>query len=292
MHDSGCQALTPLARSHRHAGPNREDATQDMDKGEQPPLQALIFDVDGTLADTERYGHWPAYNQAFDDLGADWSWSESEYSELLQVEGGHERLQHYLDIYRPDFAPDQGYTDFVEEAHDRKNRHYRDRLQSGAVPLRPGIRRLIAEARADGLRLAIASSSLRSNVTALLSHAVDEHAEDWFEAIVTGSESERKKPDPDIYRRVLDRLDLEPLACIAIEDSENGCRSAVSAGVPTIVTTSTYTGDHAFNGAALVTDSLGEPDRPWNILAGPHPGTEYLDTTALRRIHARAIARA
>lgn len=253
-------------------------------------LRALIFDVDGTLADTERYGHRPAYNRAFDDLGADWSWSESEYGELLEIEGGQERLQHYLDFYQPDFEPADGQDEFIDAAHARKNLHYRNLLQTGAVPLRPGIRRLIAEAHADGLRLAIASSSQRANVMALLSHVLEGPAEDLFEVIVTGTEAAAKKPSADIYRRVLERLDLAANQCIAIEDSANGCRSAVAAGVTTIVTTSSYTGHHDFAGAAVVADCLGDPDRPWHVLQGIHPGTEYLDIRALRHVHARALA--
>lgn len=272
-------------------GNGTEDVKDAMDSDEQPALEALILDVDGTLADTERHGHRPAYNQAFDDLGADWSWSEAEYGELLQVEGGYERLRYYLDYYQPGSVPDEDQGDFIDAAYERKNRYYRERLESGAVPLRPGIRRLIAEARADGLRLAIASSSLRANVMALLQHVLAEPAEAVFEAIVTGSDASEKKPSADIYRRVLERLELPAAACIAIEDSENGCRSALRAGITTIVTTSGYTAHHDFEGAALVADSLGEPGRPWHVLAGIHPGTEYLDTNALRRIHALARLR-
>jgi len=263
----------------------------EADEG-QPTLQAVIFDVDGTLADTERDGHLPAYNQAFDELETDLTWTEGEYADLLRIEGGHERLQHYLDRDDMEAVLDMDRDHFVDAAYERKNRLYKHRLQSGLVPLRPGIRRLIAEARADGLRLAIASSSLRANVMALLSNALDKQAHKWFEVIVTGSDAAEKKPSADIYRRVLDRLDLPPDACIALEDSENGCRAAVRAGVPTIVTTSTYTGHHDFPGAALVADSLGEPSRPWHILAGSHPGTPCLDTTALRRVHAASVARA
>ncbi len=253
-------------------------------------LQAIIFDVDGTLAETERHGHRVAYNQAFGELGADWEWSDALYGDLLQVEGGAERLMHYLEEYRPDFAPEHGRGEFVGSAHARKNVHYRALLEAGEVPLRAGVRRLLHEARAAGMRLAIASSSLRANVCALLTTAVDPGAEQWFEAIVSGDDVARKKPDPEVYRRVLERLDLPAAACIAIEDSENGCRAAVACGIPTIVSTSSYTGDHDFSGSLLVVDTLGEPDAPWRVIAGSAGGADHLDLATLRRLHAQARA--
>lgn len=254
-------------------------------------LQAVVFDVDGTLAETERHGHRVAYNRAFEELGAGWEWSESLYGDLLRVEGGPERLSHFLRQHRPDFAPDEGHSDFVGTAHERKNVHYHALLDAGRVPIRPGIRRLIGEVRDAGLRLAIASSSLRANVHALLARTLDPAAENWFEVIVTGDDVACKKPDPEIYRRVLERLDLPPGACMAIEDSENGCRAAVAAGVPTVVTTSSYTSDDAFHGAVLVADSLGEPDAPWHVRNGSGGGADYLDVPGLRRLHAAATTR-
>ena len=261
-----------------------------MPDPEPAPLQAIVFDVDGTLAETERHGHRVAYNQAFDELGADWNWGDEVYGDLLRIEGGAERLSHYLHQYRPDFVPDDGHSGFVGDAHARKNRHYRALLEAGQVPLRAGIRRLLEEARAAGLRLAIASSSLRSNVCALLNTALGEGAEDWFEAIVTGDDVVRKKPDPEVYRRVLERLELPPAAAVAIEDSENGCRAAVACGLPTIVTTSSYTAGHEFPGSLLVADSLGEPDTPWHILQGSAGGAPCLDLATLRHLHAQARA--
>jgi len=260
-------------------------------KQSPPQLRAVIFDVDGTLADTERHGHRVAYNQAFDDLGADWNWGEALYGDLLEIEGGPERLAHYLDRYRPDFEPDEGRSGFVGSAHRRKNVHYQALLAAGHVPLRPGVRRLMSEVRASGLAIAIASSSLRANVSALLTHALATDALDWFDAIVTGDDVTCKKPDPEIYLRVLDRLDTAPEDCIAIEDSRNGCRAAAAAGLPTIVTTSSYTGHHAFDGALLVADSLGEPDQPWTVLAGDPGGAQCLDLAGLRRLHAQATSR-
>lgn len=253
-----------------------------------PPLQAVIFDVDGTLADTERHGHRVAYNHAFAELGADWSWSESLYGDLLGVEGGQERLTHYLDNYHPDFEPDEGRDAFVGVAHQRKNRHYHQLLASGEVPLRPGVERLMQEVRRTGLQLAIASSSIRANVRALLDYGLTPGAFAWFDAVVTGDDVAAKKPDPEIYHRVLERLDLPAAACIAIEDSRNGCDAALAASLATVVTTSSYTAHQAFDGALLVADSLGEPERPWRILAGNSGGASYLDVPTMRRLHAKA----
>jgi len=253
------------------------------------PLEAIIFDVDGTLAETERLGHLVAYNQAFEELGADWEWSDAFYGDLLRIEGGAERLDHYLHEYRPEFSADEDRAAFVDDAHGRKNVHYRALLDSGEVPLRTGIRRLIDEARAEGLRLAIASSSLRANVHALLSTELGVEAESLFDAVVTGDDVSRKKPDPEAYRRVLDRLDLPAAACVALEDSENGCRAAVRCGLPTIVTISSYTAAHEFPGSLLVADSLGEPDRPWHVISGSAGGASYLDIVTLRRLHADAL---
>lgn len=253
-------------------------------------LHAVILDVDGTLADTERHGHRVAYNQAFEELGTDWQWTESFYGDLLDVDGGMERLGHYLRTYQPGFAPSEGIDRFVGDVHARKNAHYHAMLGNGQVPLRPGVRRLIRECHDAGLRLAIASSSLRANVHALLTRMIDADAESWFEAIVTGDDISRKKPSPEVYERVLERLALTPGQCIAIEDSGNGCRAAVTAGVPTIVTTSSYTSEHAFDGAILVADSLGEPDTPWRVARGDTGGATYLDAQGLRRQHALALS--
>lgn len=251
-------------------------------------LQAIIFDVDGTLAETERLGHLVAYNQAFEELGADWEWSDAFYGDLLRIEGGAERLDHYLGKYHPEFESAEDRAAFVSDAHGRKNVHYRALLDAGQVPLRTGIRRLIAEARSEGIRLAIASSSLRANVLALLTTELGDDAESLFDAIVTGDDVNYKKPEPEIYRRVLERLDLPASACIAIEDSENGCRAAVACGLPTIVTISSFTSGHSFGGSLLVVDSLGEPDRPWHVIAGSAGGAGYLDVATLRRLHAGA----
>lgn len=250
-------------------------------------LTALIFDVDGTLADTERDGHRVAFNRAFADAGVDWHWDESLYGELLTVTGGKERMRHYLHRYRANQPLPPDVDALIARLHAAKTQHYTAMLADGAIPLRPGVRRLLAEARAAGVRLAIATTTTPANVTALLTHTLGHESLDWFEVIGAGDVVPAKKPAPDIYYYVLQRLQLPPAACVAFEDSENGLRSALAAGLTTVITTNDYTRTHCFDGAAIVVDHLGEADRACRVIsaAGPINGVALLDLAVVRRLH-------
>lgn len=228
-----------------------------------PTLNALIFDVDGTLAETERDGHRVAFNRAFADVGLDWNWSVDRYRDLLEVAGGKERIQFYLDTDRPDFQPEGSLKDWILTLHGAKTEHYQKLVEDGLIPLRPGVKRLIQEAREQGVRLAIATTSRFDNVVALLETTLGPGSPDWFEIIGAGDVVPAKKPAPDIYFYVLDKLQLPPQECLAIEDSYQGLQAATAAGIKTIVTFNGYTQHHDFSKALLVLDHLGDPDLPF-----------------------------
>ncbi len=219
----------------------------------QPPsaLQALIFDVDGTLAETEEL-HREAFNASFAAHGLDWSWDSGLYAKLLAVTGGKERIRFYIDHYAPECRLD---AKAVAGLHADKTARYTQRVEEGHLTLRPGVQRLLEEARDAGIRLAIATTTSRPNVDALLRATL---GHDPFDVIAAGDEVPAKKPAPDVYVAALHRLDLLADACLAIEDTENGLRSAAGAGLACLMTTSLYGGHGPFPAALRTVRDLDE----------------------------------
>ncbi len=244
------------------------------------PLDAIIFDFDGTIAETERLGHRVAYNAAFAESGLDWVWDEPLYGELLAVGGGKERIAQYIERYRTDGARIPERAALIADLHARKQRIFGTLVE--AIAFRPGIGRLVSEARAAGVRLAIATTAAPSGVNALLDR--DPLLRDAFTLIAAGDIVAQKKPAPDIYRYVLERLDADPRRCVAVEDAAIGCAAAVAAGIPTLVTVSDYTRDEQFPAAAAVLSDLGEPHLPAQTLAGAAPPKGFVDLAYLREL--------
>lgn len=236
-------------------------------------MPALIFDCDGVLADTERFGHLPAFNQMFAELGVPVQWSESDYAELLKIGGGKERMRSILTpdlVARAGLPTDpEGQTELVAAWHRRKTDIYTSMVNAGELPARPGIRRITQEAHDAGWQLAVASTSAHQSVQAVLTHAVGKELAAHF-TLFAGDVVARKKPAPDIYQMAISQLRVDADDGIAVEDSHNGMAAALGAGLACVVTTSSYTHDEDFTGAALVVSSLGDPSEPIEVLADPH----------------------
>ncbi|MFZ5503649.1 MAG: HAD-IA family hydrolase [Pseudomonadota bacterium] len=219
-------------------------------------IKAIIFDVDGTLADTED-GHRLSFNKAFADKGLGWNWDVALYDKLLKVAGGKERIKYFVNDFSPDFSKPDDFDDFVKDLHATKTRHYTDMLAEGHIPLRPGIKQLIEDAHKHGITLAVSTTTTPANVAALLEVGLGKNWENYFAALGCGDIVPHKKPAPDIYFWVLEKLGLSATDCIALEDSENGLRSSLAAGIKTYVTTTQYTHAQNFNGASGVFSDLG-----------------------------------
>lgn len=248
-------------------------------------LKALLFDVDGTLADTERDGHRVAFNRAFAEAELDWEWSEELYGKLLAVTGGKERIRYYLDNFNSEFERPAELDEFIAGLHQSKTRHYVQMLSDGLIPLRPGVKRLINEAREAGMRLAVATTTTPENVSALLENAMDPGAMSWFEVIAAGDIVPAKKPAPDIYAYAMEKMGLSPAECIAFEDSHNGILSSMGADLKTIIAVNGYTRNEDFTGACIVLDNWGEPDAPFCVLSGDAGDASYLDLALVKRLH-------
>jgi len=248
-------------------------------------LKALIFDVDGTLTDNECDGHRVAFNLAFRDAGLDWNWDIPTYLHLLEVFGGKERIRYFIDEYLDGWEPDGDPDAFVRRLHKLKTEHYLSLLKSGALPLRPGVKRLVKEAHGAGLKLAIASTTTLENALLLIEVSFGEDAMNLFDVVACGDVVKNKKPAPDIYLYALDKLGLPAEACLVIEDTDAGVASARAAGLATVITVNDATRDQDFTGAAIVLDQLGEPGRGFEVLAGDAGGAVLADVAFLRRIH-------
>ena len=221
-------------------------------------LKALIFDVDGTLAETEEV-HRAAFNRTFAETGLGWQWDQPTYKQLLKVTGGRERMQHYAKVSglpEPDCA----------RLHKIKTAHYNDMLVHSGVALRPGVANLVRAARQAGLKLAIATTTSRPNVASLIEATLGPDAVSWFDAICCGEDVRLKKPDPEVYQLALRLCDVGAGEAIAFEDSANGLKAAKTAGIACVASPGMYTLDEDFSNADVLVGNLAAPDAALNVL--------------------------
>lgn len=259
-----------------------KDKRENAQGNDGEALHAVIFDVDGTLAETELAGHRVAFNRAFAEAGLAWRWSPEGYRQLLAVTGGKERIRHYVAQYDAQRQERADFDAWVADLHRRKSAIYSELVRSGAIALRPGVARLIGELRSAGVRLAIATTTTPSSLDSLILANFQCATSALFEVVGAGDVVANKKPAPDIYRWVLDQLRLPPNACLAIEDSFAGLCAARAAGLPSLITVNACSADDDFSGALSVVSDLGEADAPARLITGLPLAGRCVDVAQLR----------
>ncbi len=246
-------------------------------------IKGIIFDVDGTLADTESIHH-QSFNQAFRDFDLDWHWDQQQYIRLLAISGGRERIRYFLEQDAKLRLVIKSPEKFCHKLHRHKSEIYRDKLSQSQICLRPGVKRLIEEALDKKICLGIATSSSKANLITLLRGTLGEQSLAWFSAVITNDIVVDKKPSPEVYQCALANLGISPDAGIAIEDTDNGNQAALAAGLTTVITTHPFTSGHKFSGASVVVDTLGEADQPVQLRSGNIFNKQYIDLELLDRL--------
>ncbi len=239
-----------------------------MSNGSVKSSKAVIFDCDGVLADTERYGHLVAFNKAFEQMDLGFQWSDDEYRDLLSVAGGKERFRHFMTNHPEYPVPGGDLMALSFEFHKLKSEIYVDLVKTGAIPPRPGVRRLILEAMDSGWEVAVASTASPVSVESVLVNAIGQERRDQMSVVLAGDIVPAKKPAPDIYLLALEQLGMDQSQVVVIEDSPPGAQSAAAAGLKHLVTVSTYSKDDVFPDATTVVDSLGDPEEKASLICG------------------------
>ena len=249
-------------------------------------LKAIIFDVDGTMSDTEE-AHRVAFNETFKQNELDWYWDILQYKKLLEVTGGKERIKHFIDINHFSLSIPSNYpnlTEYVKYLHTQKNNIFASIIQKGEVPFRVGFERLVSEAREQNITLAIATTTSLSNVEALITSNLGVGAMDCFAVIGAGDMVANKKPSGEIYKYVLEKLHLNAKECVAIEDSYNGLCSSKEAHLATLITVNPYTQEHDFSQADTVVSSLGDRHTPSQWVSGKTLEGDFIDLQSLENL--------
>lgn len=249
-------------------------------------LKAVIFDVDGTLAETELHGHRVAFNLAFKEHQLGWHWDIKLYEKLLAVAGGKERMRYFLSKFCTNVKSYYSINNLIYKLYVSKTEYYMKLLENKSMYLRPGIFRLLNEIKDMDMRIVIATTTAFDNATALIKNTLGEHTLKWFDYIAAGDIVSRKKPAPDIFIHCLDELKLDAASCITVEDSSNGVKSSVRAGIKTIVTLNKYARNKNFDGAISVFNHLGEKNKKCKLIHGKEINNSYINVEVLKYLHA------
>ncbi len=247
-------------------------------------LSAILFDVDGTIAETEDY-HRQSFNESFKEFGLDWYWDEPIYKELINVGGGKERIKSHINRAWPEMKEYKNLNKYINSILQVKNEIYFDTMKDSKIKPRPGILRLLKELKKNNLRTALVSSASKDNLDSLFLEGLDINYKDLFDVIAHGETTPNKKPSPEVYEWALEKLKLPSSACIAIEDSPRGLQSALKANIKVLVTPSKLTEGESFQGAKIVVSDLGEESKPFKLLEGDSFGFKKVSLQLLKKIH-------
>ncbi|MGG7568292.1 HAD family hydrolase [Rhodovulum sp. DZ06] len=244
-------------------------------------LRAIIFNVNGTLADTEPL-HLRAFNRAFRDAGFDWVWDDATYARLLSVEGGLPRIRAWVEEHHPRDLAALENAGTLEALHAAKSDLYLRKLEANGVPMRPGVMRLIRDAASEGVKLGVVTTSSRENFEALILNSMGFEALDWFGAVITGDDVSALKPDPEGYVKACAALGVDPADAVAIEDGPRGVTAAAAAGMRVIACPGRASPMAPVPGAAMTLTDLGEPGAPFDVIAGDPGHWSYVSCESLR----------
>tara|TARA_B100001248_G_C27242029_1_gene389797 strand:- start:32 stop:787 length:756 start_codon:yes stop_codon:yes gene_type:complete len=246
-------------------------------------LSAVLFDVDGTISETEDF-HRKSFNEAFKEFNLDWFWDEAIYKELINIGDGKERIEYYIKRAWPEMLEYKNLTKYINSIHKVKNEIFKDFIMDSGITFRPGVLRLINELRENNIRIAIVSSTTQEDLLTLFKNGLNMDPTSTFDLIAHGGCTENKRPSPEIYEWILEKLRIPPQSCVAIEDSLRGLRSAVNANINVLVTPSLYTKTENFEEANIVVSSLGEYEKPFEVIKGKTHGNELVNIDLLSKI--------
>ena len=246
-------------------------------------LSAVLFDVDGTISETEDF-HRKSFNEAFKEFNLDWFWDEAIYKELINIGDGKERIEYYIKRAWPEMLEYKNLTKYINSIHKVKNEIFKDFIMDSEITFRPGVLRLINELKENDVRIAIVSSTTQEDLLTLFKNGLNMNPNSTFDLIAHGECTKKKRPSPEIYEWILEKLRIAPQSCVAIEDSLRGLKSAVNANINVLVTPSVYTKNENFEEANVVVSSLGEGDKPFQVIKGKTYGNKLVNIDLLRKI--------